>query len=221
MRDNASAYNANIYDENIIKTLPYYAEFHKQILDLVNVAKPDAISWLDTGCGTGTLAQLILMERDNVHLTLSDPSEKMLAIAKDKLSGKDVTFMNVPSEKLSVTNAYDVITAVQCHHYFDPVTRALATKNCFNALKDGGIFITFENIKMSTDESDAIGVERWFEYFRKVGKPENIELQRNRRGSEFFPITIEDHINLYKETGFSSVNLLWTSYLQAGFWMIK
>ena len=35
MRDNKSAYNANKYDENIVSTLPYYREYHNQIIDLV------------------------------------------------------------------------------------------------------------------------------------------------------------------------------------------
>ena len=35
MTDNRSAYNAAIYDGHIINVLPYYHEFHKQIIDLV------------------------------------------------------------------------------------------------------------------------------------------------------------------------------------------
>ena len=36
-----------------------------------------------------------------------------------------------------------------------------------------------------------------------------------------FPITIEEHIKLLRECGFKSVDVLWTSYLQAGFWAVK
>ena len=34
---------------------------------------------------------------------------------------------------------------------------------------------------------------------------------------EVFPITIEEHITLLREAGFKSVDILWTSYLRAGF----
>ena len=34
-------------------------------------------------------------------------------------------------------------------------------------------------------------------------------------------IAVEKHIDLLKKIGFSSVNILWSSYLQAGFWAIK
>ena len=35
MRDNKSAYNSSVYDKNIVSTLPYYREYHNQIIDLV------------------------------------------------------------------------------------------------------------------------------------------------------------------------------------------
>ena len=36
-----------------------------------------------------------------------------------------------------------------------------------------------------------------------------------------FPITIEQHLEMLKNAGFKSVNILWVSYMQAGFWAIK
>lgn len=42
-----------------------------------------------------------------------------------------------------------------------------------------------------------------------------------RRGTEVLPITIEEHLCLLKECGFKSADILWTSYMQAGFFAIK
>jgi len=42
-----------------------------------------------------------------------------------------------------------------------------------------------------------------------------------RFGVEYFPVTVEEHISLLRETGFKIVELLWFSYLQAGFYAIK
>jgi len=117
--DNASAYDSGIYDSNIVNVLPYYTEFHAQVMDLVKTMGLNAPEWLDTGCGTGTLALRALSENNSIRFTLADPSAQM------------------------------------------------------------------------------------------------------RRGVEVFPITIEEHLKLLKECGFTSVNVLWQSYLQAGFWAIK
>lgn len=222
MKDNKSAYNSNIFDEHIVNVLPYYMEYHDQVIDIVRIMGVDAPKWLDTGCGTGTLAAQTLEMIPNVRFTLCDPSEKMLTLAKDKLKDYKVIFLNKPSDKLDFDNEFDVVTAIQSHHYYNEEERELAVNNCYRALKSGGVFVTFESIRMATDESDAIALKRWIRFLEEHGNsPEDVQMHIKRRGVEVFPITIEKHIELLKKSGFSSVNLLWSSYLQAGFWAIK
>ncbi len=48
-----------------------------------------------------------------------------------------------------------------------------------------------------------------------------VKMHIDRRGVETFPITIEQHIDLLRRSGFRSVDILWASYLQAGFMAIK
>ena len=185
----------------------------------MNYKNPD---WLDTGCGTGSLACKILESRNDVKITLCDPSEKMLAEARAKLAGNDIRFFSISSQQLMFEKEFDVVTAVQSHHYLQPDERSIAVKKCHRALRDNGIFITFENIRMSTDESDLIALSRWARFLTDHdNSPGDVQMQLARRGTEVFPITIEEHIKLLQGCGFKSVNLLWTSYLQAGFWAVK
>ena len=222
MNDNKSAYNAGIYDEHIVNVLPYYREYHDQVIDIVRNMGVKAPRWLDTGCGTGTLATKAVEKIPNIRLTLCDPSEKMLDFAKEKLQDHDIRFFNIPSDKLRFENEFSVVTAIQSHHYLDEAGRELAIQNCHRALMSGGVFITFENIRMSTEESDAIALKRWIRFLEEHGNSsEDIQMHIERRGVEVFPITIEKHIELLKRCGFRSVDLLWSSYLQAGFWAIK
>ena len=202
IRDNKSAYNSKIYDEHIINVLPYYREYHNQIIDLVRamgIRNPD---WLDTGCGTGTMALRVMESRDDVKFTLCDPSPKMLAEAKEKLDGRDIQFINVSSQELTFDSEYDVVTAVQSHHYLGQDERKEAVAKCYQALRDGGVFIAFENIRMSSEESDAIALSRWAQFLTEHGNPEeDVQMHINRRGVEVFPITIEEHIKLLRECG--------------------
>lgn len=222
MKDNLSAYSSDDYDSRIESVLPFYREFHFQVLDLVRVSHKENISWLDTGCGTGSLVQKAMESFDGARFTLCDPSEGMLEIARKKLGDTRVRFLNKASQELDFDNEFDVVTAIQSHHYLDEETRKKAVENCFRALKDNGIFITFENIAMSDRQSDLLGLERWKRFFAENGKSqEEIDSHMARRGTEFFPITIEQHLSLLRECGFSSADVLWASYLQAGFFAIK
>ncbi len=222
MKDNKSAYNSSIYDEKIINVLPYYKEYHGQIIDLVRSMGFDDPDWLDTGCGTGTLVRRVHEDRSDVKFTLCDPSENMLSEAKEKLAGKDIRFFNISSQQMAFDSEFDVVTAVQSHHYLQPDERKVAVSKCYRALRENGVFITFENIRMSTDDSDAIALTRWARFLAEHGNsPEDVQMHIDRRGTEVFPITIEEHISLMRECGFRSVNLLWSSFLQAGFWALK
>lgn len=222
MRDNKSAHNSSVYDDRITSVLPYYREYHAQIIDLVDKLDIPNPNWLDTGCGTGTLAARVFEMRDDVRFTLADPSVGMLEKAKEKLSGRDVAFINQSSLEISFTDEFDIVTAVQSHHYLQKDERKRAVQNCYEALKESGLFVTFENICMSDPKSDEIAMKRWVAFLEEHGNtPEEVQIQKDRRGVEILPITIEEHINLLRDCGFRSVDLLWTSYLQAGFWAIK
>lgn len=225
MKDNKSSYNSSTYDENITNVLPYYTEFHSQVIDVartISREKEGRIKWLDTGCGTGTLALRVLDELPDTELTLCDPSEGMLEVAREKLKGRDINYNIIASDALSYENEFDIVTAIQSHHYYDIKTRDIAVKKCYRALKEDGIFMTFENIRMSTEESDAIALNRWGQFLLDHGwTPEGVKAHQARRGVEMFPITIEQHLDLLKNAGFRSVDILWVSYMQAGFWAVK
>ena len=70
MKDNTSSYNSSIYDANITNVLPYYSEFHGQVIDvakMIILESKEKVKWLDTGCGTGTLALRALSEIPDVN----------------------------------------------------------------------------------------------------------------------------------------------------------
>ena len=73
-----------------------------------------------------------------------------------KLKDKNIRFIKAASHEFDHDSEYDVITAVQSHHYYRPDERARAVSNCYRALRNGGIFITFENIRMSSETSELI-----------------------------------------------------------------
>ena len=223
-KNNMSAYNSDEYDGKVRFTLPYYNEFHNQVTDIVSTINKDNIKWLDTGCGTGTLAcKVIETVEKNIDFTLCDISTDMLEIAQGKLKGhKNVTFRNVPSQNLDYKDEFDVVSAVQSHHYLSVEERKKAVLKCFDALVDGGAFIVFENIKFADKVIDDTALKRWGNFMIKNGRTEeHVQKHMARRGTEIFPITVKEHLSLLKECGFRSVDLVWLSYMQAGFIGIK
>lgn len=221
--DNTTPFRVNAYDENVPKVIPFYSELSEQVISVIRAFFPDKrLALLDTGCGTGTFALKALERLDIQRLTLCDPSENMLNDARAKLAGRNCELLDIGSEKMMFVNEFDVVTAIQSHHYFDPLTRERAVANCFRALKKGGIFIYFENTAPLTDTGREILLKRLGEYQLSSGRTqEETDSHLARYGVEYFPINIKEHLEMLEQTGFEVCELFWQSYMQCGFYAVK
>jgi Methylase involved in ubiquinone/menaquinone biosynthesis len=222
-KDNLSAYKSTQYDEKIVKTLPFYAQFHQSVIDIVRYCgAPTAGRWLDTGCGTGAVYLAARESFPEMKFVLADPSDGMLDVAKTKI-GDSAEFVLGASQELDFEEGtFDVITAIQSHHYLDKDTRRAAVSNCYRMLKPRGLFIVFENILPMSEFGEEVGLSRWKEFQISGGiLPEDAEKHIARHKTECFPITISEHIELLNEVGFGCAEVLWASYMQAGFYAVK
>ena len=222
--DNASAHMAAEYDPQIRRTIPYYDCFHDETISLVKAVVPEPADWLDTGCGTGTLVEKAAKFFPKTRFVLADPSLGMLSVAREKLkASKKIEFLELCGTQDIPSGAkFDVVSAIQSHHYLSNYEKAKATKLCFDHLKKGGIYVTFENIRPASEKGTDIGKARWRNYQISEGKDaDTAEKHLNRFGVEYFPITVDEHLSLLRKAGFSVVELLWYSYMQAGFYAIK
>lgn len=225
--DDLTKFVPEYYEKNIYKTIPHYTKFQKETIDLVRTTNPDCNIWLDTGCGTGSLMEIAFRIFNKCSFYLNDPSEDMLQYAKARLSKYPTgsfSFFNYTTADLPTTEVpeCDVITAIQSHHYMNPEERTKATKKCYDMLKNGGTFITFENTAPSSENGISVATDRLRRFQLENGK-EAIDIENNlkRYDTAYFPITISEHLKMLKECGFKTVELFWASYLQAGFYAIK
>jgi tRNA (cmo5U34)-methyltransferase len=224
MKDNKTSQPAGEYDGNIGKTMPFYDLFHANAIGLVEVVKPDPQQWLDTGCGTGTLAARAAERFGQTRFVLADPSPAMLDLAKAKLTGPAFDFCPGGTEELCFDDeSFDVITAILAHHYYSsPEDRRRAAGNCFRMLKPDGIYVNFESFRPTSELGFRIAIEGWRRAQLARGKQEAaVEKYLSRCGVEFFPATLEENVRLLRETGFCVVEIFWLSGMQAGMYAIK
>lgn len=223
IQNNKSAFNVSEYDENVRKVIPFYDEIYEQIFNIIKAYFGNKqLSVLDTGCGTGTFGLQAFENLNISKLLLCDPSENMIADAKKKLENYSCEFICTGSENLNFENEFDVVTAIQSHHYFDKVEREKAVTNCYKLLKPGGIFIYLENTAPFSETGKDIILKNLEAFELKAGRtPEEVKSHSARYNKEFFPITIREHFQLLHNTGFNISELFWHSYMQSGFYAIK
>ena len=174
------------------------------------------------GCGTGTLVSKAASQFPGLEFAAADPSEAMLTIAREKCANLKVSYSATGTEDLMLAKRFDIITAIMSHHYLTKGEREQATKNCFAMLKPGGLYVAFETILPFTEFGTKTGLKRWGNAQIAKGKTvEAVEKHVGRYGTELLPISVPEHIELLKKVGFSTVELLWFSCMQAGFYAIK
>jgi tRNA (cmo5U34)-methyltransferase len=227
--NSARSFIPEVYDDVVRQIMPFYDIIQAEIIDIVRTVNPDITQWLDTGCGTGTLVETALKVFPDTTFILTDPTELMLERAVDRLKAfpeKQVRFLPpMPSEGLLVHKGIlkpQVITAILCHHYYSKEQRRTATDICYQLLDTGGVFLSVENIMPDTILGTQLGLERWKHFQIEHGRTSIMaEKHAKRFNTEYFPITINEHLKLLKGIGFQTMELFWKSQMQAGFYAIK
>jgi tRNA (cmo5U34)-methyltransferase len=223
--DNATSHSSDQYDRQIRKTIPHYDDIFEEILTFVKVQYPCPKTWLDTGCGTGSFIRKAQELFPDTEFFIADPSDAMLEKAVHKL--KDCRYSLIgrcgTADLPAITDRrFDVITAIQCHHYLDREGRNKAVRACYSLLNTGGFFITSENIRPFSDEGIARSLSYWGAFQRRAGRSEGeVRDHLNRFDHEYFPITITEHLEVFCNAGFPITEILWLSYLQGVFWCRK
>jgi tRNA (cmo5U34)-methyltransferase len=157
---------------------------------------------------------------------LADPAEAMLVQARARLAGNITDRLTIlPTTDSTGLNRHiqrgtaDVVTAIQCHHYLQLEGRRQAVQACFDLPVPGGLFVTFENVASSTPEGTRVGLKRRETSQMAEGRPEHeADRHLSRYGTAFFPIPIEQHLELLTQTGFGVAELSGFSQMQAVFY---
>ncbi len=225
--DNATPHKAAEYDMAVRQTIPFYEAIQMQVVDIARTVKPNADCWFDTGAGTGYLVELAVPNFRSTSFVLADTSPAMLDRAKRRLADlqpERVRFLPpIGNQDLCAYQGQihpDIITAVLCNHYLSREGRHTATEA--RLLPEEGLFITVENITPAAEANVTLGLERWKRFQLEQGRPPSVVDDRAKRfGKEYFPITLGEHYELQRRTGFRNVSLFWLSYMQAGFYAIK
>ena len=169
---------------------------------------------------------MALGEFPKTKFFLLDPSQGMLVQARRKLS-------NIPDGRLEFLKASptqnfsqeleekpDVITAILCHHYLHRKDREKATNVCYELLEEGGVYITFENIRPLTEEGVDIGKRYWANFQLAQGKdPREVESHLARFDVEYFPLTVDEHLKTPPENWFQDCGTV-VVFLYAG-WILQ
>jgi tRNA (cmo5U34)-methyltransferase len=227
--DNATPHLAADYDVSVRQTIAFYEAIQAQTVDVARTIKTNVDCWWDAGCGTGYLVELAIPHFPRTSFVLTDPSQAMLDQAESRLKkykSNNVKFLPPIGNQNLITyegKAHpQIVTAILCNHYLRRDGRRAATQACYRLLEQDGVFITVENISPVTEGALTLDLRRWRRFQLERGRPPSVvDDHITRFNTEYFPITVDEHLDLLRRTGFRNASLFWLSYMQAGFYAVK
>jgi len=156
---------------------------------------PHNLSWLDIGCGTGALSEMIYLHTKPSHLTCIDPSEEFLSKAKDRLNNNGEFFVGNAKDIPKEDNSIDVVVSGLALNFFPNIEDALFEMK--RITKSGGLVAAYV-----WDYSDRMDLLRYFWDAAILIDPNSSNLHEGIR----FPICNTVNLkNAFQQTGLKEV----------------
>lgn len=204
---------AGVFDDMVSRSVPFYDEIHKIILDLGRYCLNDGDIVYDLGCSTGSTFELLssFYGHKNLEFIGIDNSQAMIDKAREKLGKlaelhcQDITEIEFKKSAMIIMN-YTL-------QFLGPIHRQDILCKIYKSLKPGGMFILSEKIESPDDSIQALTTDLYYDFKRRNGYSE-LEISQKREALEdvLIPFTPEKQIQQLKNAGFTKVEMIFRWY---------
>lgn len=215
---------ADVFDDMLVRSIPFYKEIHKLIIDMVDKYYLGEGKIYDFGCSTGTTIDLI-----NRHLagkTASyvgvDLSAPMIEKAQQKLNDvSNVELICGDMTQVEVSDAQVVILNYTLQFLAEEKRKEFLEK-IYRGLRPGGLIILSEKIKSPHAPVQDLITELYYD-FKKANGYSELEISQKREALEnvLVPLTATGQIELLQSAGFAHSEMIFRWYTFASFIGIK
>lgn len=201
---------AGDYDAARRQLIPGFEDFYGTAVAALPFAADAALTIADLGAGTGILSARIADAFPNARLILIDLADEMLAIARQRLSGRGAAeFRTGDYAAGALPEGCDaVVSALSIHHLADDAKRRLFAR-IFAALEPGGAFVNAEQVLGPTPELERFYDARWLDQVRAAGVTTEALAAARERMREDRPATLAAQMGWLAEAGFAEVDCLY------------
>lgn len=192
-----------IYDQVVLKMLPFYSEMHTDMIGQIAEEKTENLKILELGFGTGTLTYRVMKEYPNAQVLGVDNHEENIDKAMEKLNNfPNFKPIKADFKNFETSDLFDaVISALSIHHLSDEEKQKYF-KFIFENLSVGGRFIIGDIVK-SEDE------EEWHKYLiETMGEEGEFRWQKHKNNKEDKPSTLKDQLLWLKQAGFDKIEVV-------------
>ncbi|WP_257395471.1 carboxy-S-adenosyl-L-methionine synthase [Campylobacter lari subsp. concheus] len=198
---------ASVFDDMVSRSVPFYTQNLKLIVELIDHFAPQNARICDLGCSTASLLLALYEKRKDFFLNGVDEANAMLEIAKSKCQafGARVDFYqkNLDDFEFFIN---DVFIATYTLQFIRPPKRQELVDKIYQNLNENGMFVLSEKI-LYEDVKIAKKMIQIYEQYKLEQGYSRLEISSKREALEniLIPYTQNENIAMLKKAGFSKV----------------
>jgi tRNA (cmo5U34)-methyltransferase len=213
---NYDHYETEKYDADIMLSIPGHNDLHAEINKIVERDFKDekAVKILDLGVGTGLTVAIILRQLPNAEYIVVDFSKQMLAGARKRLVGYNVTFVEGDYSKIELPgNNNLVVSVIGIHHQETDDDKRLIFQKIYGSLKKNGSFIFGDLVTYKDPVEIALNEARHFHHLVENAQDEKSLREWAHHHKYLNSLApLEDQVKWLKEVGFREVEILFLKF---------
>ncbi|HHP0356764.1 TPA: carboxy-S-adenosyl-L-methionine synthase CmoA [Campylobacter lari subsp. concheus] len=198
---------ASVFDDMVSRSVPFYTQNLKLIVELIDHFAPQNARICDLGCSTASLLLALYEKRKDFLLSGVDEANAMLEIAKSKCQafGARVEFYQKNLDDFEFFKN-DVFVATYTLQFIRPPKRQELVDKIYQNLNENGIFVLSEKI-LYEDVKIAKKMIQIYEQYKLEQGYSKLEISSKREALEnvLIPYTQNENITMLKKAGFSKV----------------
>ncbi|MCV3423589.1 carboxy-S-adenosyl-L-methionine synthase CmoA [Campylobacter lari] len=207
---------ASVFDDMVSRSVPFYTQNLKLIVELIDHFAPQNARICDLGCSTASLLLALYEKRKDFLLNGVDEANAMLEIAKSKCQafGARVDFYqkNLDDFEFFIN---DVFIATYTLQFIRPPKRQELVDKIYQNLNENGMFVLSEKI-LYEDVKIAKKMIQIYEQYKLEQGYSKLEISSKREALEniLIPYTQNENIAMLKKAGFSKVESIfkWVNF---------
>jgi len=221
------AETAQVFDDMLARSVPFYDELQNMIAQLAGDFATPGSRIYDLGCSTGNgLSTMSRFLPENVALLGVDASQAMLEKARAKLEKQALSrpwkLIHADlNEGLSLDNASVVVMNLTLQ-FIRPLYREKLVRSIAEGTNRGGCFILVEKVLGQDSLINRLFIKHYYDFKRRQGYDES-EIMRKREALEniLVPYHQKENETLLLNNGFSSCDCFFRWYNFCGMLAIK
>ncbi|WP_257936444.1 carboxy-S-adenosyl-L-methionine synthase [Campylobacter lari] len=198
---------ASVFDDMVSRSVPFYTQNLKLIVELIDHFAPQNAKICDLGCSTASLLLALYEKRKDFLLSGVDEANAMLEIAKNKCQafGARVEFYQKNLDDFEFFKN-DVFIATYTLQFIRPPKRQELVDKIYQNLNENGMFVFSEKI-LYEDVKIAKKMIQIYEQYKLEQGYSKLEISTKREALEnvLIPYTQNENMTMLKKAGFSKV----------------